>query len=125
MRHLLSCSKPGIVSQADSPERSIFFNTQSPAYDGLLEQTRDLIRSIIDIFNKSNIFRNGPGYGASRIDWLVGRDHPVYSEAKSRGLLIEGDVGYFNVNAGPVGGLTGDTDGFTSVDDVKDAASTA
>ena len=95
-----------IVSLADKLEQDIV-DANNPMLDGLLDQTRSFIDYVIDVFNENNIFRNGPSYEASHVNWILGQNLETF-ESVDGVWFNEGNIDYFNVNTGGRDNLYGE-----------------
>ena len=75
--------------------------------DRLLDRIRDTVEDANTTLTEANEFRKAPDFDGSHIDWIIGQNVEVYEDALSKGFFSEGNIDYFNLNAGPESALTG------------------
>ena len=86
--------------------------------DRFLERVREEISDATETLTEANEFREAPDFDGSHIDWLIGQNIETYETVRDMGFLAEGNVDYFNLNAGAGQALIGENTGFTGNNNV-------
>ena len=108
--------KKALAKLDDAEDKAIDLGDRVP--DRLLERIRDKVEDANSTLTEANQFRKAPDFDGSHIDWIIGQNVEVYEDATSKGFLSEGNIDYFNLNAGSGSALIGENTGFTGNNNV-------
>ena len=106
------------IERLDAVEEEIF-SAEFEVPDGLLEGVRETVERGVTALNEANVFRAAPDFDGSHIDWLIGQNLEIYEDALGKGIVSEGGVDYFNLNAGAGNALIGENSEFTGNNNVR------
>ena len=106
------------IDGLDAVEEKIF-TAEFEMPEGLLGDVRETVERGVTALNEANVFRTAPDFDGEHIDWLIGQNLEIYEDALAKGILSEGGVDYFNLNAGAGNALIGENSEFTGNNNVR------